>query len=202
MDSVALRFFAGWIIFLGAVGASGASVQNQRDYPTDYCAINCPTEDSLSTELISNSDLAKTEEHQFDYGKFVPKDLQSGQDPNAALSKIADTSLQYWWNNSGVKNTPAGQNISSVEKSLKQEVNLGRAGNVPQKVNMSFDVFQTQAKVSYEGYTNAEVFYKATDASMGLQMINKLGGNKDLIFGETVRSSTDQSSQVTFKWNF
>ncbi len=183
--------------------ASLSPTLKNQIYPLDRCEVNCAGEETLSRELVEVYDYMKTQNtSDIEYGKLVPAGLQSVQDANLAVGKIADQSLQYWWNNSGAKDTPLGKNVNTIENSLKTEVDLGSQGSLKHKLNLVYDAFQTQARMKYEGYTSAEMFYQARDSSMGLQMINKLGNNKDLIFGETVRSSSDQTSEVTFKYNW
>ena len=183
--------------------ASVSPMIETHSFPTDYCSSNCASDQSLPTELIEVYKHVKAENSaNFDYGKLVPTTLQSGQDPNAAINQIADKSLNYWWDNSGAKQSPLGSQLNSVQKNMQTNVNLGdQSGPVKQKINLSYDAFQSQAKLKYEGYANLEMYYKTSDSSMGAQMVNKIGTNKELNIGE-IRSAVDQTSNVTFKWNW
>ena len=154
---------------------------------------------ALSPELVGAYEVVKKDEKPVDLNNYVPTDLSTGQDPNLVATKIADKSVQYWWNNSEVKKSPIGQTMDKAEKSVQKDVELGSASN-PQKLNVGMDLFQTRARVKYEGYAKAELFYQLRDSSAGLNVIKKLDATKDLIVGESMRSSADTSSDVKFQW--
>lgn len=154
---------------------------------------------ALSPELVGAYEVVKKDEKPVDLNNYVPTDLSTGQDPNLVATKIADKSVQYWWNNSEVKKSPIGQTMDKAEKSVQKDVDLGSTSN-PQKLNLGMDLFQTRARIKYEGYAKAELFYQLRDSSAGLNVIKKLDATKDLILGESMRSSADTSSDVKFRW--
>jgi hypothetical protein len=178
-----------------------AAGKGPETFSRDFCSVNCDSSGAVGQDLVQVFDYVHGEKLSTDYSKIAPTDLPPGQDSTAVANKVADNTLQYWWNNSGAKNSSLGQGVTTVEKSMQKDVNLGSGASdaKKQKLNFAVDAFQTQAKLKYEGYGNAEMIYQARDSSVALQMVEKVGRSQDLIFG--VRSS-DQSSQVTYKYNW
>jgi hypothetical protein len=152
----------------------------------------------LSPQLTGDYHILKMQERPLDLNKYVPGDLVSGQDPNAAASKIADKTFTYWWENSDMKKSGVGRSVEAAQKSVQQDVNLGTQEH-PQNLNLGLDLFQTTARVKYEGFAKAEVFYQVRDSSAGVNIVKKLDNTKDLVLGETMRSS-DSNSEVKFRW--
>ena len=97
-----------------------------------------------------------------------------------------------------MKQSSWGRSVEDAQRSVQHDMDLGSA-NQPHKINMGLDLFQTTARVKYEGFAKAEVFFQLKDSSAGVHVSKKLDDSKDLILGQTMRSS-DSSSELKFRW--
>jgi len=209
MSNFRLLLISAALIFYSAISfaqlrlpAGSFASRTAMSYAIDSCENQCSSPDEISPALIhvyqeiNNNNKDSTEE----WNKAVTSGLSPGDSANGAASKIADKSLQYWWNTSGAQNTPLGRSVVTAQNSLNKQVLLSN-GATPQRLDFTVDAFQTLAKVQYQGFTHAEMFFQARDSSVGVQMIEKLGLTRELVIGEAVRP-TDQLSSVLLKWNW
>ncbi len=58
----------------------------------------------------------------------ITNSLTAADSSQSVVSKVIDSSLSYWWENSGIKNTSVGKAADNVEKKMQAEVNLGATG--------------------------------------------------------------------------
>jgi hypothetical protein len=200
------------------ISRTPCSVRGPEVFSLDACTYRCDSNDSVGQDLVQVYDYMSKQQNSSEamYKQVLLNDTSGGQDQMGLANKMANQGLQYWWNSPDTMNSSLGQTVKNVEHTFDKQLilgsgNAGSGGAKPgstavestsqkkQKIDIDVDAFQTQAKVKYEGYGNAQLVYQARDSSVALQMIETVGRSQDLIFG--VRSS-DQSSQVMYKYNW
>jgi len=158
---------------------------------------------ALSPELIANFNMVKHENQPYDMSQLIPLDMQPSDSSSQVFSQVADKSFTTILNSDAVRGSTLGRAATDVEQKLKTEVTLG--GNEPKsiqhKLNFSMQAFQATAQVLYTGITHAALKYKIADNKVGLEVFERVVGNKDLVMSHTV-SPADRLSEVSVRWNF
>ena len=190
-----------------ASGVAAAAIREAASINRAVLVMSAPSDlfDSgglISTALIEDYKQGKAMKSEFDPNVLVPKNLVSGEAPGSIMNKVADTSVQYWWNNSGAKNSVIGRSVDRVEKTLSKEV-VVKTTERSHKLNFTVQAFQSIAKVTYEGFGNAEMYYQMRDSVLGIQMREPIGsGNtKSITVGQTIKPN-EQVSEIKFNLNW
>ena len=167
------------------------------------CVLADSTNTELSPDLVrAYIEVKNKKDEDFDLNHIIPKDLHSGQDPTEAATKIADKSIQYIWDNSGLKKTSVGKTVEKAQKGMQADVALPPdAKGKKQNLNMGMDILQNTARVKYEGFANAELYYKLTDQSTGVNVVKDLNTRTDLLLGQTMHPS-DSTSDLKIRWKW
>lgn len=136
----------------------------------------------------------------------VNKSITAQDTSNTVVTKIIDSSLNYWWDASGIKNTSVGQAVEVVEKKMKADVNLGSTvgeGSKATQHKLSFKLLAAQAlaKVEYLGWFKGAIQYNARNASAEAEVVENLHNNKDLVINHSV-THDESKSQVSLRWNW
>ncbi len=176
-----------------------AEPSRSRALPADLCQACYPMESSLSLDPSSLWGRTTLHYPTLDYSRLLPDKVYSGQNPREVINQVADKGLKYWWEMSRVRESSLGRGFSTIENRARQEFILPSSNKGEQKINMWFDLFQTRAKVKYEGFATAEMFYQAKDASVGFLLINKLGKNTYLVLNETMHANAHTASNIFFE---
>jgi hypothetical protein len=137
-----------------------------------------------------------------DVEKIIPTDLQATRDLNKVAARIADRSLQTWFNSSQVQGSSLGQTASKVQRQLASEITL--KSDEPQAVEHKFTIqlmaLQAAAKFQYTGFLNAVFNYDVRAAESMVELSEKVF-NKDLFVNHT-SSSREGVSSVGIKWGW
>jgi hypothetical protein len=133
----------------------------------------------------------------------ITKSLTAADSSQSVISKVIDSSLSYWWENSGIKNTSVGKAADSVEKKMQAEVNLGSTGAEKTEHKFSFKVLAAQAlaKIEYIGWVKAALKYDAKSANAQAELLENLSNNKDLVISHSV-GRAESKSQLSLRWNW
>lgn len=158
---------------------------------------------SLSPELIMSFNRIKASEKPFNIAEHIPMDMKPTHDSLEVLSQVADRSLTTFFNSPSVRGSSFGQTATAVEEKMNQEVLIGGDGpqSIPHKLNFNLQAFQALAQLQYTGITTAALKYKIAENKMALEVSEKVALNQDFVVSHTM-SSSDQLSQVSFRWSF
>lgn len=139
---------------------------------------------------------------QKDVEKIIPTDMKQSNDLNMVAARIADRSLQVWFNSAQVQDSVLGQTATSVQKQMSTDITV--KSDEPQAVEHKFSVqllaLQAMAKLQYTGWLNAVFNYDAKAAASMVEFSDKIF-NKDLFVNHTTSSKGDVST-VGIKWGW
>ncbi len=135
--------------------------------------------------------------------KVLPKSLTAADSSRSVVSKIIDNSLAYWWDNSDLKKTQAGQVATRIEENMKTEIDFGasRGGKTDHKISLKVLAMQALAKLEYNGWINAALNYDAKSATTEMEVLENLSNNKDLVISHSI-TANENKSQLSLRWNW
>ena len=136
----------------------------------------------------------------------ITNSLTAADSSRTVVTKIIDSSLSYWWETSGIRNTSVGQAVDNVQNKLKADVDLGSSNDAEKtkhKLTFRFLAAQAMAKIEYIGWVRAVLKYDAKTANAEAELLENLSNNKDLVISHSFSNSNLESkSQVSFRWNW
>ena len=135
-----------------------------------------------------------------DIEKFVPTDLEAGSSGSQIMARMADRSLQTWFNSEAVQSSMVGQTANSVQQTMKLDAQV-KAKEIEHKFSMNFLALQASAKVEYTGYLNASLLHNAGAQQTDIQLSEKVLNNKKLYVNHSVKP-TAQLSVLGVSWSF
>ena len=136
----------------------------------------------------------------------VNQSLTAADSSRTVVTKIIDSSLTYWWDTSGIKNTSMGQAVEVVEHKMRADVNLGStvaANSNATQHKLSFRLLAAQAlaKVEYLGWFKGAFKYNARNSTAEAEILENLANDKDLVVSHSV-SPAESKSQLSLRWNW
>ncbi|MGZ3745226.1 MAG: hypothetical protein ACXWRE_17020 [Pseudobdellovibrionaceae bacterium] len=137
-----------------------------------------------------------------DVEKIIPTDLKQTDDINLVAAKIADRSIETWFNSAAVQSSYLGKTAKTVQDKMATDITLkGDEQNaVEHKFSFKILALQAMAKVQYTGWLNAVFNYDAKAAASMVEFSDKVF-NKDLFINHT-NSSKGNVSSVGIKWGW
>jgi hypothetical protein len=153
----------------------------------------------LNVEIPKNKPV---ESVRVDLAKFIPTNLQPGQNEEQIGLKVVDYSINRFTNGDFFKNTEIGKAAKGFEESLKTEVNLGgdpTKGEISHSVNVQILAFEQKAWVHYKGFTDFQLTYRTNDSNLDMEMQQNLGGSTHLVLAHNLR---DSLSRASLSWNW
>jgi len=140
---------------------------------------------------------------QKDVEKIIPMDIPQTSDMGVVVTKIADRSVQTWFNSAQVQASAIGKTANTVQKSMGTDIvvksNEPRA--IEHKFSMNILALQAMAKFQYTGWLNAVFNYDAKAAESMVEFSDKIF-NKDLFVNHTSSSAKGDVSTVGIKWGW
>lgn len=139
-------------------------------------------------------------------GAIAPPTYLAGQTGDVVALHLADNSLKYLWNNTGLKNTAAGQIAKRVEDTVQVEAKVSSGDEVKEKKTehkFNFDIkgLQALAQLKYSGWVNAAVHYSIKSAEASAELSERVFTDKDLVMSQVI-SSTNPRSQISLRWDW
>jgi hypothetical protein len=152
-----------------------------------------PMENEQGTEHVTQKDVEK----------IIPTDMSQTDNMNAVAAKIADRSVQAWFNSAQVQGSVLGQTATSVQKKMATDITVksDEPHGVDHKFSMQILALQAMAKLQYTGWLNAVFNYDAKAAETMVEFSDKIF-NKDLFINHTSSSSKGDVSTVGIKWGW
>lgn len=153
-------------------------------------------------EAVSNDEVAEGSLSETISDKILPKNMTSVDNSQSVVSKIVDNSLMYWWDNSSLKRSAAGRAVTTIEKKMKAEVDLGSSDSeVDHKLSFRVLAAQALAKLEYTGWFKAALNYDARSSTAEAEVLENLQNNKDLVITHSVTRG-ENKSQLSLRWNW
>lgn len=140
---------------------------------------------------------------QKDVEKIIPTDIPQTNDMNMVAAKIADRSVQAWFNSAQVQASTLGKTATTVQKTMTANVSIksDEPKAVEHKFSMQILALQAMAKLQYTGWLNAVFNYDAKAAESMVEFSDKIF-NKDLFVNHTSSSAKGDVSTVGIKWGW
>lgn len=156
-----------------------------------------------NTKRLYLPELTSEESAVANVSNHITNSLTEADSSRSVVSKIIDSSLTYWWENSGIKDTSMGKAATQVESKMRADVSLGSTGAEKTEHKFSFRVLAAQAlaKIEYIGWVKAALKFDAKNSQASAEVFENLSNNKDLVISQSV-SSAESKSQVSLRWNW
>lgn len=155
--------------------------------------IAVPMENEQQAEKITQKDVEK----------IIPTDIPQTSDMTVVAAKIADRSVQTWFNSAQVQASALGKTATTVQKTMSADITV--KSDEPQAVQHKFSMqilaLQAMAKLQYTGWLNAVFNYDAKAAESMVEFSDKIF-NKDLFVNHTSSSAKGDVSTVGIKWGW
>jgi hypothetical protein len=152
---------------------------------------------AISPDLISDFHAIRFSETKIDAAKLIPQDLKPSEDQNDVFSKVADKSLNSWFNSDEMRSTSLGKAATTVEQELQQEIIIQTEDRIQHKFNFNVQAFQAMAQIQYRGFFNSALRYRMAQSKFDLEISRQMFGDKELLL-----SANSDSSQVAVRWVF
>ncbi|MFZ4405598.1 MAG: hypothetical protein ACOYOK_16015 [Pseudobdellovibrionaceae bacterium] len=142
--------------------------------------------------------------NSFDLSQIVPTDMSPTTNGNQVALKIADRSLNTFWNSSLIKSTSVGRVAETVKEKVKADVVIqgSKKDDIQHKFSFRFETFQALAKVEYTGWLNAYVNYDAKLSETNFKLSERVFTNKDLYVQHTVSVANKDLSTMGVSWTW
>lgn len=135
--------------------------------------------------------------------EIIPTDVKATDSTGSVMNRIMDRSLNYWYNNSGFKESAIGRVAEETQEKLKTDVVVKGASPkaTTHKFSFRIEAFQALAKVEYTGWMRAMVDYNAQKAQTNFAVREKIWKDKDLVVSHSMSSREGVSSMgVGWSW--
>lgn len=138
-----------------------------------------------------------------DVAEVIPTDVTAADSTGSVITRIADRGIQYWYNNSGFKNSALGRVAEDAQEKLKTDVVVpaSSSGGVTHKFSFKIEAFQALAKMEYTGWLKAVIDYNARQAQTDFSISEKIWNNKDFVMTHSITAREGVSS-MGVRWNF
>ncbi len=133
--------------------------------------------------------------------RVLPKTIHAEEDGNRVLSRMADSTVSYWWDTSPLRKTRLGQTADAIEQKARLQGEVQGDNDVTHKFDLKVLLAQALARFEYKGWINAGINYDARAAETEAEIIQPLSDDKDLVVSQTV-NSFETTSRVSFQFDW
>lgn len=137
----------------------------------------------------------------------IPGNLGPSQNEGEVLKRFGDQAIQNWLDSPAVRNSSFGKAATQVEKAMKVEATVQTAplspGATPidHKFSFQYLALQSQAKMEYKGYTNAQIKIDSGKNETAVEVSEKVFKNKDFVISHT-KNATENNSSMGLRWSW
>lgn len=137
-----------------------------------------------------------------DVENIIPTDLEATNDMNKVALRIADRSIQTWFNSAYVQASALGRTAMSVQEKMATDITVKseEPAAIEHKFSVQLMALQAMAKLQYNGWLNAVFNYDARAAKSVIEFSEKIF-NKDFFVNHS-NSSQGSVSAVGVKWGW
>ena len=132
---------------------------------------------------------------------WLPDNINRQKDSTTGVTQFADKSLQLWWNSPEVQSAPVARTTDRAEKKLRADVTVRDENKRDHRISLKVGAVQGLASLKYSGYTNLEVRYEARIQKAAVEVSEKIGLNKKLIFGQYL-TPLEAITSAALRWQF
>lgn len=137
--------------------------------------------------------------------KIFPWELPVDSSESKVFSSFADKSLQYWWNNSQIRNTSIGRAADEMQEKMKADLVLkeDQAGENKIQHKLSFQILAAQAiaRIEYSGLIKAALRYHVTNSTSECEIVEKIDKNKQLVFRQ-INTVAESRAALLMSWDW
>lgn len=139
--------------------------------------------------------------------RSVPAYIPPSQSEVEVMKFFGDKMIQNWLSSAAVKNSSFGKAATSVEQAMKVEASISGAPtasgekSIDHKFSFQYQALQSQAKVDYHGWTQAQFVHDSRVGVSAVEVSEKVFKNKDLVFNHT-KNPVETRSSVALRWNW
>lgn len=130
----------------------------------------------------------------FNYAAILPPSLAPATDGANVATQILDHSVSNLMKQETFRNSFVGKAATTVEETMRADVNFG--GHEPEstKHNLKFQMKATdaKAKMEYTGLTNAEVSYSVARRQVDVEVYEPLSTDSKIVFSHSNKPSETQ----------
>lgn len=157
--------------------------------------------EELSPDLIASFHQFSGEKG-FDFTQIIPQGLSvQEEEDQVVMRKFLDRSANLLYRSDFIQGTRIGASARTLERSMTSEVAFAADPESTQhKLNFALNAFSGQARVQYEGFTQAQLVYAASVGQMNLEMSEKLDQTL-VVLSQSLGSSSSESS-IHMRWDF
>lgn len=137
----------------------------------------------------------------------IPGNLGPSQNEGEVLKRFGDQAIQNWLDSPAVRNSSFGKAATQVENAMKVEATVQTAPHSPgatpidHKFSFQYLALQSQAKMEYKGYTNAQIKIDSSKNETAVEVSEKVFKNKDFVISHT-KNATDNNSTMGLRWSW
>lgn len=137
--------------------------------------------------------------------KIFPWELPVDSSESKVFSSFADKSLQYWWNNSQIRNTAIGRAADEMQEKMKADLILkeNQVGENKIQHKLSFQVLAAQAiaRIEYSGFIKAALRYHISNSTSECEIVEKVDKNKQLVIRQ-INTVAESRAAVLMSWDW
>lgn len=137
--------------------------------------------------------------------KIFPWELPDDSSESKVFSSFADKSLQYWWNNSQIRNTAIGRAADEMQEKMKADLVLkeNQVGENKIQHKLSFQVLAAQAiaRIEYSGFIKAALRYHISNSTSECEIVEKVDKNKQLVIRQ-INTVAESRAAVLMSWDW
>lgn len=137
-----------------------------------------------------------------DVQKMIPTDLDPAASPSRITARILDQSLKNAMSSEAVKHSSFGRTAASVQRSMQTNVTI--ANREPNSIQHQFKIamqpVQSQALLHYSGLTDAQLTYRANDATAIFEMRESVKAlSTDVVYNH-VNVPGERKDLMSLRW--
>lgn len=129
-----------------------------------------------------------------------PKDVK-GDEGSAVFSKMADSTLAYWWDTTPLRNTQFGRAAEAVEKKARLQGKIEDSNQVTHTFDLKVLLMQALARFEYKGWVRAGINYDARAAETEAEIIQPITEDKNLVMSQKFNNA-ESTSKVSFQFDW
>lgn len=147
--------------------------------------------------------IQRVEPEGFIYAAILPPSLSPASDSASVATQIIDHSVSNLMKQETFRNSFVGKAATTVEETMRADVNFGGSEPEDTKHNVKFQMKATdaKAKMEYTGLTNAEVSYSVAHRQVDVEVYEPLTTNSKIVFSHS-NKPTETQDMLSLKLNW
>lgn len=177
---------------LKSIGSALHCTKKESPAPLQRFGLGNPANDF--SRGLNIATVPRVEPVGFNYAAILPPSLAPATDSANVATQILDHSVSNLMKQETFRNSFVGKAATTVEETMRADVNFG--GHEPEstKHNLKFQMKATdaKAKMEYTGLTNAEVSYSVAHRQVDVEVYEPLSTDSKIVFSHSNKPSETQ----------